>query len=177
VNRNTIAYDDSREDRTSNLEPGTSNLEKPGKATQSHIKATPKRVDSQGIGTPKPPQSHPNATLKPPQCDPKATPERMQKAECSNSDTAGVGRRKVTPGEKPLERRSRSSVFRKCLIINALPGELLGRKLEQSRPKVETSATRSTESDARASADQISAPHLNRSAVQMPPESSLDKHG
>jgi hypothetical protein len=28
---------------------------KPRKATQSHIKATPKRVDSQGVGTPKPP--------------------------------------------------------------------------------------------------------------------------
>ena len=47
---------------TSNLEPRTSNLERPGKATQSHIKATPKRVDSQGIGTLKPPK----ATLKPP---------------------------------------------------------------------------------------------------------------
>jgi hypothetical protein len=35
-------------------------------ATQSHIKATPKRVDSQGIATPKPPQGYLHATLKPP---------------------------------------------------------------------------------------------------------------
>src|ERR1035437_4401077 len=34
----------------------------PGQATQSHIKATPKRVDRQPIATRKPPQSLPNAT-------------------------------------------------------------------------------------------------------------------
>jgi hypothetical protein len=45
-----------------------------GTATQSHIKATSKPVDSQLIGTPKPPQSHPKATPKPPQCYPNATP-------------------------------------------------------------------------------------------------------
>jgi hypothetical protein len=31
------------------------NAEWPGKATQSHLKATPKRIDSQGIATPEPP--------------------------------------------------------------------------------------------------------------------------
>jgi hypothetical protein len=57
-------------------------------ATRSHLKATPVRVDSQGIGTLKPTSSHPKATLKPPQCDPKATPKprqgecRTQNAEC-----------------------------------------------------------------------------------------------
>ena len=34
----------------------------PGKATESHIKATPRPVDSQPIATPKPPQGDPNAT-------------------------------------------------------------------------------------------------------------------
>src|ERR1039458_7197357 len=39
----------------------------PGQATQSHIKATPKRVDRQPIATPKPPQCDPNATSMLPQ--------------------------------------------------------------------------------------------------------------
>jgi hypothetical protein len=42
------------------------------KATQSHLKATPKPVDSQPIATPKPLQSHLNATPKLPQSYPKA---------------------------------------------------------------------------------------------------------
>jgi hypothetical protein len=33
----------------------TSNIERPGKATQSHLQATLRRVDSQGIATLKPP--------------------------------------------------------------------------------------------------------------------------
>jgi hypothetical protein len=53
-----------------------------GQATQSHIKATPKRVDSQGIGTLKPPQCDPKATFMRPTSHPGANAEgRMQNAE------------------------------------------------------------------------------------------------
>src|SRR5208283_556528 len=47
----------------------------PWKTAQSHIKATPKRVDSQPIATLKPLQCDPKATLKPPQSHLKATPK------------------------------------------------------------------------------------------------------
>jgi hypothetical protein len=37
-------------------------------ATQSHLKVTSKRVDSQGMGTPKPPTCDPKATFRPGEC-------------------------------------------------------------------------------------------------------------
>ena len=57
----------------------------PTKATQCDIKATLKRVDSQGIATLKPPQSHL-----------KATPERRQKEEW-RMQKAPQGYRKPEP--------------------------------------------------------------------------------
>ena len=73
--RRTFAGHTPEPHRTSRIGP------RAGQATpkphQCDIKATSKRVDSQGVGTPKPPQSHPN-TLRPPQCDPKATLKRLQ---------------------------------------------------------------------------------------------------
>src|ERR1017187_9620616 len=45
---------------------------------QSHLKATPKPIDSQPIETPKPHQCDPKATSKPPQSHTRATPEPHQ---------------------------------------------------------------------------------------------------
>ena len=62
-------------------------------ATQSHINASSKRVDSQGIGTLKPPQSHPKATPMRPQSHLKATSMRPQshpKATRKPGDTVKI---------------------------------------------------------------------------------------
>jgi hypothetical protein len=53
------------------------NAERPGKATQSDIKATTKRVDRQPVATPMRPQSHPKAPTKLQQCYPKAISKRV----------------------------------------------------------------------------------------------------
>src|ERR1035441_10609007 len=50
------------EHRTSNIERPTSNLERRGKATQSHPKATLKPYTRHRLRSTKPPQSHPKAT-------------------------------------------------------------------------------------------------------------------
>src|ERR1039457_5966977 len=64
--------------RTLNLELRTSNLEKPGKATQSQIKATIKPPQSHILGIDSGVQSHLKATLRLHQSHPKATPKPPQ---------------------------------------------------------------------------------------------------
>ena len=111
-------------------------------ATQCDIKATSKRVDSQGIGTLKPPQSHLNATLKPPQSHPKATSKPPQShlkatlkppgtergvrsAGCGMADLGKAGRRRQN-----AERRGKATQRQETegfeLWISAFGGQSRG---------------------------------------------------
>ena len=90
--------------RTLNLELRTSNLEKPGKATQSQIKATIKPPQSHILGIDSGVQSHTKATPMRPQGHPKAPPRlhqshpgaklesRMQHVERSDKATQSHGK-------------------------------------------------------------------------------------
>ena len=76
------------------------------KAAQSHLKATPKPVDSQPIATPRPPQSYPKAPPKPPQSHPKAKAEnRKQKVEMRPKPGTCEVHRKYKPGASQVQAR------------------------------------------------------------------------
>ena len=77
--------------RTSNIRHPTSNTERPGKATQSHIKATPKPVDSQVIGTPKPPKGSNKAPTKRQQSHPQTILNGLIRHELSCGRGAVIG--------------------------------------------------------------------------------------
>src|ERR1035441_10278962 len=124
------------------------------KATQSHIKATPKRVDSQPIGTPKPPEGYPKDTPRLPQSHPEAKAEcRMQNAESRSKATQSQVQAKYKPCDwEGIRRYMRGTCVVQarlgtgaCVGSGTRDGEAAGRKSERFRLFSRHYATRSEE--------------------------------